>query len=47
MINSLYHQEWEEINTVLSQMPLHIKASDQAGIQGNLIFDPVGTNEYI
>lgn len=28
-------------------MPLHIKASDQAGIQGNAIFDPVGTNEYI
>jgi hypothetical protein len=28
-------------------MPLHIKASDQAGIQGNSIFDPVGTNEYI
>ncbi|MCP6763197.1 MAG: restriction endonuclease [Fischerella sp. CENA71] len=28
-------------------MPLHIKASDQAGIQGNPIFDPVGTNEYI
>lgn len=47
MINSRYHQEWEEINTVLSQMPLHIKASDQAGIQGNPIFDPVGTNEYI
>lgn len=28
-------------------MPLHIKASDQAGRQGNPIFDPVGTNEYI
>lgn len=28
-------------------MPLHIKASDQVGIQGNPIFDPVGTNEYI
>jgi hypothetical protein len=28
-------------------MPLHLKASDQAGIQGNPIFDPVGTNEYI
>jgi len=24
-----------------------IKASDQTGIQGNPIFDPVGTNEYI
>ena len=28
-------------------MPLHIKASDQAGIQGRPIFDPVGTNEFI
>ncbi|MEP0875545.1 hypothetical protein NDA00_06790 [Funiculus sociatus GB2-M2] len=28
-------------------MPLHLKASGQAGIEGNPIFDPVGTNEYI
>lgn len=28
-------------------MPLHIKSSDQAKIQGNPIFDPVGSNEYI
>jgi hypothetical protein len=28
-------------------MPLHLKASDQAGKQGRPIFDPVGTNEYI
>jgi hypothetical protein len=28
-------------------MPLHIKPSDQAQIQGNPIFDPVGTNLYI
>ena len=28
-------------------MPVFLKASDQAGIQGSLIFDPVGTNEYI
>lgn len=28
-------------------MPLHIKPSDQMGLQGTLIFDPVGTNEYI
>ncbi len=29
-------------------MPLHIKASDQAGIQGTpIFFDPVGTNEHI
>ncbi|MBC6421058.1 MAG: hypothetical protein GDA43_25880 [Hormoscilla sp. SP5CHS1] len=28
-------------------MPLHLKASSQAGLQGYPIFDPVGTNEYI
>jgi hypothetical protein len=28
-------------------MPLHIKPSDQAKIQGNPIFDPVGSNQYI
>lgn len=28
-------------------MPLHLKASDQSGLQGKPIFDPVGTNEYI
>lgn len=28
-------------------MPLHIKPSDQMGLQGKLIFDPVGTNKYI
>ncbi|WP_228014278.1 restriction endonuclease [Fortiea sp. LEGE XX443] len=28
-------------------MPLHVKPSDQRGRQGKLIFDPVGTNEYI
>lgn len=38
---------WRNIEEVLNEMPLHIKASDQAGIQGNPIFDPVGTNEYI
>ncbi|HLO86400.1 MAG TPA: restriction endonuclease [Nostocaceae cyanobacterium] len=47
IINNQYHNEWCEISNVLSEMSLHIKASDQAGIQGNPIFDPVGTNEYI
>lgn len=38
---------WEELSQVLEAMPLHLKASDQAGIQGKLILDPVGTNEFI
>src|SRR5690348_2978616 len=33
--------EWEELESVLRAMPLHVKASDQAGIQGRAIFDPV------
>src|SRR5262245_44615938 len=39
--------EWQSLEEALRGMPLHLKASDQAGIQGNAIFDPVGTNEYI
>ncbi len=35
---------WAEIQSVLAVTPVHLKESDQAGIQGNLIFDPVGTN---
>jgi len=38
---------WEEIRAALKGMPLHMKASDQAGKQGRPIFDPVGTNEAI
>ena len=42
-----FKTQWQEIDATLSGMPLHIKSSDQDGIQGSLIFDPVGTNEYI
>jgi hypothetical protein len=38
---------WDHLETILRQMPLHVKASDQRGIQGRPIFDPVGTNQYI
>ncbi|WP_404799827.1 PDDEXK family nuclease [Anabaenopsis elenkinii] len=31
----------------MNKMPLHIKASDQAKIQGKPIFDPVASNQYI
>lgn len=46
-IELYYSQQWEEFSRTLNTMPLHLKASDQAGIQGRPIFDPVGTNEYI
>lgn len=39
--------QWDELQGVLQEMPLHLKASDQAGIQGKPIWDPVGTNEHI
>ncbi|WP_213361028.1 hypothetical protein [Brachymonas denitrificans] len=42
-----YAAQWQELEQVLLNMPLHLKASDQDGKQGSPIFDPVGTNEYI
>lgn len=39
--------EWQEVEAVLTSMPLHLKASDQNKKQGSLIFDPVGTNAFI
>lgn len=39
--------QWQTLSQVLEQMPLHLKSSDQAGLQGKAIFDPVGTNEHI
>jgi hypothetical protein len=38
---------WNELESVLDGMPLHTKDSDQKGIQGQHVFDPVGTNEHI
>lgn len=47
VISSQCNVEWNDLHRVLTAMPLHVKASGQAGIEGNLVFDPVGTNEYI
>lgn len=47
VVAGTYATEWAEIEHVLTAMPLHLKASDQAGIQGKAIFDPVGTNQHI
>ena len=38
---------WQEVETALRSMPLHLKASDQNKKQGSLIFDPVGTNTFV
>jgi len=47
IIDDKYKHEWNEIENIIQTMPLHIKASDQAGKQGQAIFDPVGTNAFI
>lgn len=47
LIAGAYRQQWIELEQVLTAMPLHLKASDQANIQGRAIFDPVGTNQHI
>lgn len=39
-----FASRWDEVANALSSLPLHLKDSDQAGRQGSLIFDPVGTN---
>jgi hypothetical protein len=47
VIDRSFAAQWRDLADVMQSMPLHLKASDQAGIQGTPIFDPVGTNEYI
>jgi hypothetical protein len=47
ILKSTHAQEWQQVRDVLGAMPLHLKASDQDGKQGTLIFDPVGTNAYL
>lgn len=42
-----YAAAWAEIQATLSAMPLHLKASDQATLVGDPVFDPVGTNAWI
>lgn len=39
--------EWNDVHQTLTAMQLHLKPSDQNGLQGNAIFDPVGTNAHI
>lgn len=47
VVKRSFKTEWAEVRSALESMPLHLKASDQAGKQGRPIFDPVGTNEAI
>lgn len=43
-LNPLNNSLWDEIKTAIESMVLQVKESDQAGKQGELIFNPVGTN---
>lgn len=46
-IDKKYKNHWTEIEYIIENMPLHVKASDQAGMKGEPIFDAVGTNAYL
>lgn len=46
-VRDRYEAQWEDVEDTLHSLPLHLKASDQANLQGNPIFDPVGTNAAI
>jgi hypothetical protein len=47
ILSATHAREWAQVISALAKMPLHLKSSDQAGKQGSLIFDVVGTNAYI
>lgn len=36
------HRQWEALCHVLEELPLHVKASEQTGKEGTLIFDRAG-----
>lgn len=46
-IGGKHGDQWRDIEQILEAMPLHVKGSDQKGIQGNLEFNPKGTNAYL
>lgn len=46
-ISGRHEPLWQTIDSVLSTLPVHLKASEQDGLQGTPIFDPVGTNRAI
>jgi hypothetical protein len=47
ILTTTHAQQWKQVLSSIRNMPLHLKASDQKGRQGSLIFDPVGTNSYL
>lgn len=47
ILSKKFVNECQEINSVLSGMPLYLKYSQQDKKADDLIFDPVGNNDYI
>ncbi len=47
VITGKFPRQWEAIASVLQDMSLHLKPSQQKGIEGTPIFDPVGTNAFM
>lgn len=46
-LENVFPEEWSEVYSTLDSMPIHLKASDQKGIQGSPIFDAIGTNNFV
>jgi len=44
-IQNYLGDKWDKLLKTINSIPLHLKESDQEGLQGTLIFDPVGTNQ--
>ena len=42
-----HSREWEDLKEVFTALPVYLKPSDQAGIKGKPIFDPIATNAFI
>lgn len=47
LIAGEYKDEWQDVEEVIGGMPLHVYGSDEAGKQGDLIFNVKGTNAYL
>lgn len=45
--NPLNASLWSELETTIKSLVLQVKKSDQAGKQGELVFNPVGTNSAL
>jgi hypothetical protein len=46
-VADIVRPHWEAIEQIITNTSLRTKSSDQRGIQGSVIFDPVGTNQAL